>query len=165
MTLQDAMVMIQRRRPQAQPIPAFMDYLQQQDELLQDQRAKSRADDPKLKNVPTMYKHGNADEPPTKRQKRQPIGPAGPILRPATAVEENPSSPSVIGPSLPPSIHPSQSIATRTDATIGPELPPSSSSSTTKPPGNYNTPMDGNQGIPFGSKAGTGEDSSRSSHD
>mmetsp|Transcript_5836 Transcript_5836/g.10127 ORF Transcript_5836/g.10127 Transcript_5836/m.10127 type:complete len:219 (-) Transcript_5836:97-753(-) len=70
MTLQDAMSMIRRRRPQAQPIPAFMEFLKQQDVLLQQERAKLS----KQQQV----------QPPQGSQKRRVVGPVGPALPPPT---------------------------------------------------------------------------------
>ena len=133
MSMDDALQMIQRRRPQAQPIPAFMEILEQyakeygtsdqEDSKKRVSQSRSIANDRKRPRVgPSICPStGPAGPPQTSKE-------IGPSLPPAHSPKEIGSSDNTIGPSFPPSQQNKEigpSFPQRTDdISIGPSLPP-----------------------------------------
>jgi hypothetical protein len=111
MTLEEAMTTIQRRRPQAQPIPPFMEFLQGQDKVFQEKRLE--ANRPLQEFDSSKAISGN---------KRVVTGPQPPIEK-----EEEESRPKrrsydvAVGPSPLPNLQQKVEVA----APIGPATPPS----------------------------------------
>jgi hypothetical protein len=97
MSLKDALQMIQRRRPQAQPIPAFMEILEQ----FEKEHRSGDCNDPKKR----VSRH-QVSPHDRKRQRVGPsIGPAGPPNK--NREQEQPKkkeNTSMTGPSLPPTM-------------------------------------------------------------
>lgn len=97
MILEEAMAMIRRRRPQAQPIPAFMEFLQVQDDFLKTEREKRN------KKRGRRGADGKSDSDDDERKKAsRVVGPSlGPAPRPNDDGEKKAAGPAV-GPALPP---------------------------------------------------------------
>jgi protein-tyrosine phosphatase len=95
MTLAEALAMLQRRRPQAQPIPAFMEYLKRVDVTLDHDGSRLTSAKKRARNA--MVEAKGHDTPPGKRRA---IGPAMP-----PTFDDDPARPQSnnmsVGPSLP----------------------------------------------------------------
>ena len=99
MTLDNALAMIRRRRPQAEPIPPFMEFLRKEEETLKNDPAATKKMTMKREFETTT----DSNESKTKKRKatHRVMGPAvgptiGPTIGPAV------KKPAVVGPSLPP---------------------------------------------------------------
>eukprot|EP00980_Cylindrotheca_fusiformis_P014811 scaffold4026_cov117-Cylindrotheca_fusiformis.AAC.46 len=112
MTLHEALSLIRRRRPQAQPIPAFMEILEQYEKQL--------IEDSTLKN-----NNNNNNSSSTKKRPRVVAGPSIGPAAPHTAKPIGPQKPTTTGDE-------SKDISTETTTTsrtVGPELPPNAARS------------------------------------
>ncbi|KAG7355637.1 dual specificity phosphatase [Nitzschia inconspicua] len=153
MSLDEAMTMIQRRRPQAQPIPAFMEFLKRKDiELLKQRGHLTNNNDNKKRPQPGATVVGPL--PPPTVDDEMPVDKKRVLVGPAVPVPTPPTSQSCIGPSLPPSMVEPTVTTNEKASTIGPALPPKSSmilSSSTSPPiGPSLPPKEGDKDIDVG---------------
>ncbi|CAJ1935705.1 unnamed protein product [Cylindrotheca closterium] len=124
MSLTDALQMIQRRRPQAQPIPAFMKILEQYAKV----HGASDHDNSQKRVFQSQSSANDRKRPRVGPSTGPPTGPVGP---PQTRTEIGPSSSQAhslkeIGPSLPSdkTIGPSPPPYQQQNKEIGPSLPP-----------------------------------------
>jgi hypothetical protein len=101
MSLDDALSMIRRRRPQAEPIPSFMDFLRSQEEKLKNY---DRAANLKTKRERTAS--DTNDDETAKRKAQRVIGPdiapAHPPNNNEVKNNEKRKSAAAVGPVLPP---------------------------------------------------------------
>lgn len=103
MSLNDAMTTIQRRRPEAQPIPAFFELLKRYEQQLQQSSRKQKHS-------------GNNEFSMGKKKQKVVAGPStGPSIGPSIGPSAGPSKKPSLGPSVGPSIGPS----------VGPHIDPS----------------------------------------
>ena len=117
MPLEDAVALVRRRRPKAQPIPAFVEILERYEQGCRKQGSiKSTADTATSASV----KSPPGPALPTKHAKRpRPIGPAiGPAAGP-TENEKPDKLSKIIGPERPP-----QGSLDATEQFVGPSLRP-----------------------------------------
>lgn len=127
MSLDDAMKRIQLRRPQAQPIPAFMDILKQYEKEITCKKKRESS---------------NRSEVGSKKRQRV-VGPSfGPSIGPVGPQKPNPNDPlenafkpgGTIGPSLPPTKN-APSVQKKKPVIIGPAMPPSKEETNSVKPG------------------------------
>jgi len=130
----DALALIRRRRPEAQPIPAFETWLKERENFYR----LENNDEKGTNNIK------GSQHPPTKKRKLQtPAGPStiGPSPPPSIGPAIGPSPPPSIGPESPPQStmvsigpEPSQLATIKTkDPSNGPELPPTAVAEKPKP--------------------------------
>jgi len=137
---EDALALIRRRRPEAQPIPAFEKWLRERQDVY-----RSQADTNNTESKSTT-KHKNVNKGPQQSpiKKRRLQAPAGPpsigtspppkYIGPAIGPTIGPASPPSIGPESPPQCNtdsigpqpqpPAQPSFKNKAPSIGPELPP-----------------------------------------
>ncbi|CAB9502331.1 specificity protein phosphatase 15 [Seminavis robusta] len=152
MSLQGALEMIKRRRPAAEPIPAFHEILVQYEAQCDKERGKGD-------NTKKTKRSLSPTRNPHEEKKRPRVGPSiGPALPSAATTSIGPEMPpsskakAAIGPTMPPSKNesrigptmPESSSETETNdasSTIGPALPPSNASiGPAMPPSGSDTP-------------------------
>jgi len=136
--LQEALQMVQRRRPTAQPISAFMDMLQDYEASV---KRKRKATGTATTTTPATL----GDSSPSKSTKKQRMGatigpsigpPIGPSIGPATKAPspkaDQPTDESkAIGPSPPPTAS-NNGTASKTTSGIGPAMPPTTDDASSK---------------------------------
>ena len=103
MTLDDAIAMIRRRRPQAEPIPPFMEFLRKEEETLKNDRATTKK--VSMKRDCETKTDSNENETKKRKATHRVMGPAaGPTIGPTIGPVVGPAvkKSAVVGPSLPP---------------------------------------------------------------
>ena len=134
MPFSTALQMVQRRRPAADPIPAFHDILKTFEAKCIEERDKE--------GKPTTKRGTSSTEDTGGKAKRQKVGPSiGPSIGSSVGPSKAPIGPSM-GPSKPPigpSIGPQipnfkESKPDSNKSVIGPAMPPSASIGPTRPP-------------------------------
>jgi hypothetical protein len=114
------MTLVKRRRPEAQPIPAFMELLQRQEEALAKKRkTTSEMDSSNVQSKRTRMGGMSMVGPQAKGASKGPIGPSrGPTIGPSIGPPRGPSR----GPSIGPSIGPEPPNVTRGESTASVEI-------------------------------------------